>query len=58
MLALAPEDLKDLGTVDFIHLDRSRPSYWQAGIDDILCSVADLVVSEGVPPRSEPEEAA
>eukprot|EP01047_Picozoa_sp_COSAG01_P050774 COSAG01_NODE_5168_length_4438_cov_4.333026_1_plen_1066_part_00 len=51
LLALAPEDLQDLGRkADFIHLDRSRPSYWQAGVDDILTNVADLVLSEGVPP--------
>ncbi len=30
-LVQAPEDLKDLGAVDFIHLDRSRPAYWKAG---------------------------
>ena len=42
LLALAPEDLKGLGSVDFIHLDRSRPRYWEAGIDDILENVADL----------------
>lgn len=26
-LEQAPDDLKDLGAIDFIHLDRSRPAY-------------------------------
>ena len=28
LLSTAPEDLQDLGKVDFIHLDGSRPAYW------------------------------
>ena len=54
LLGLAPADLKDLGKVDFIHLDRSRTSYWNAGIDDVLDSVDRLVASQslgGVMPR-------
>ena len=31
----APADLKDLGNTDFIHLDRSRISYWKAGVKDV-----------------------
>ena len=42
LLSLAPEDLRDLGKVDFIHLDGSRPAYWEAGIGDVLKNAADL----------------
>eukprot|EP01045_Picozoa_sp_COSAG04_P007421 COSAG04_NODE_388_length_15249_cov_7.616502_4_plen_3423_part_00 len=55
LLKLAPEDLKDLGSVDFIHLDRSRPSFWKAGIDDILSNVADLSPDQESEPEPEPE---
>ena len=34
-LAQAPADLKDLGNTDFIHLDRSRVAYWQAGVKEV-----------------------
>ena len=41
LLQLAPVDLQDLGQVaDFIHLDRSRSSYWRAGMDDLLKNIA------------------
>jgi hypothetical protein len=42
LLALAPEDLRDLEeSADFVHLDRSRASYWQVAVDEVL-SVAKL----------------
>eukprot|EP01046_Picozoa_sp_COSAG06_P007956 COSAG06_NODE_397_length_16244_cov_230.792320_16_plen_322_part_00 len=42
LLALAPEDLHDLGRTDFIHLDRSRPAFWQTSVDEVLKNIADL----------------
>ena len=42
LLSTAPEGLQDLGKVDFIHLDGSRPAYWAAGIGDVLKNAADL----------------
>ena len=36
LLAAAPDDLKDLGQVDFIHLDRSDVDYWQLGISKVI----------------------
>ena len=48
LLSLAPSDLQDLGSkADFIHLDGSRPSYWAAGIDDVIKNVNDLVAGAG-----------
>ena len=47
----APEDLKDLGGVDFIHLDRSRPAYWQVGVDEVIKG-ADALASQGIRQRS------
>ena len=47
----APEDLKDLGGVDFIHLDRSRPAYWQVGVDEVMKG-ADALASHGMRQRS------
>jgi len=42
LLMLAPEDLKDLKEVDIIHLDRSRPNYWERGVTEILENVDHL----------------
>ena len=39
----APLDLKDLGAVEFIHLDRSRAAYWETSIDEVVKSMDDLV---------------
>ena len=40
LLGFAPPDLKDLGaTTDFIHLDRSRPEFWEAGIGVVLRNI-------------------
>ena len=47
----APEDLRDLGGVDFIHLDRSRPAYWQVGVDEVIKG-ADALASLGMRQRS------
>ena len=44
-LALAPPDLQYLGGVDFIHLDRSRPAYWQVGVDEVIKG-ADSLASQ------------
>jgi O-acetyl-ADP-ribose deacetylase (regulator of RNase III) len=42
-LGQAPADLKGLGAVDFIHLDRSRAAYWETGIDELLLGMGDLI---------------
>ena len=34
-LGLSPDELKDLGRTYFIHLDRSRITYWDAGVKEI-----------------------
>ena len=47
----APEDLKYLAGVDFIHLDRSRPAYWQVGVDEVMKG-ADALASNGIRQRS------
>jgi predicted acylesterase/phospholipase RssA len=44
-LALAPPDLQHLAGVDFIHLDRSRPAYWQVGVDEVIKG-ADSLASQ------------
>ena len=64
LLSLAPPDLQDLGAkADFIHLDGSRPSYWAAGIDDVVRNMVDLTTQHAqaksqVEPEPEPELAA
>ena len=53
LLSLAPPDLQDLGAkADFIHLDGSRPSYWAAGIDDVVGNMVDLTQAQ---PKAQPE---
>lgn len=47
----APEDLKYLAGVDFIHLDRSRPAYWQVGVDEVIKG-ADALASHAIRQRS------
>jgi hypothetical protein len=43
LLALAPDDLQDLGKLaDFIHLDRSRKEFWAAGVDVVLANMERL----------------
>ena len=38
-LADAPQDLKCLGQIDFIHLDRADRDYWRLGVNKVLrCS--------------------
>lgn len=44
----APSDLKDLGKVDFIHLDRSRPAYWEVGIKEVMAGMDSMRIPEGV----------
>ena len=34
--------MHDAQVADFIHLDRSRSSYWQAGMNDLLTNVTRL----------------
>ena len=34
-LGQAPDDLKDLSDTDFIHMDRSRIRYWNAGVKEV-----------------------
>ena len=66
LLSLAPPDLQDLGAkADFIHLDGSRPSYWAAGIDDVIRNMVDLTTQHAqaksqveLEPEPEPELAA
>eukprot|EP01047_Picozoa_sp_COSAG01_P024051 COSAG01_NODE_1474_length_10192_cov_7.027742_2_plen_2062_part_00 len=54
-LGQAPADLKDLGAVDFIHLDRSRAAYWKAGVDELIQSMDDLVAQNATELELEPE---
>jgi hypothetical protein len=43
LLALAPDDLQDLGKLaDFIHLDRSRKEFWAVGVDVVLANMERL----------------
>lgn len=60
----APPDLRDLGTIDFIHLDSSRPRYWEVGMDEVIDSCLGQVEVESEqeqeqeleqPQHSEPE---
>ena len=48
-LQQAPADLKGLGDVDFIHLDRSRPAYWEAGVKEV-CEAIEAHQSRSVKP--------
>ena len=57
LLALAPSDLQGIGDVDFIHLDRSRPRFWEAGIDELLENITDLQPLSPRPLLVEPEPA-
>ena len=36
LMDTAPDDLKDLGQTDFIHLDRSDVDYWNLGITKVI----------------------
>jgi hypothetical protein len=48
-LGLAPADLQYLGsTADFIHMDDSRPAFWEAGISEIL-RLTNLPAAEALP---------
>ena len=38
-LGQAPADLKDLGSTDFIHLDRSRIAYWEVGVKEVCNAI-------------------
>ena len=40
-LDMAPEDLKDLGKINFIHLDRGDIDYWELGWRKVLWGFAD-----------------
>ena len=54
LLSLAPPNLQDLGAkADFIHLDGSRPSFWTAGIDDVVRNMVDL--TQHTQPKAQPE---
>ena len=44
-LGQAPDDLKDLGATDFIHLDRSRIAYWEAGINEVRRAIEKLAAA-------------
>jgi large subunit ribosomal protein L40e len=58
-IAQAPADLKDLASVDFIDLHRSRPAYWAASVGEVLKNVDDLVAaSRPTSGRAQPSEAA
>ena len=57
LLSLAPPDLQDLGAkADFIHLDGSRPSYWAAGIDDVVRNMVDLTTQHAQAKSQEESE--
>lgn len=51
-LGQAPEDLQDLGKVDFKTLDRVAPAIWNAGIGELIKSIDDLIASS---PEPEPK---
>jgi GTPase SAR1 family protein len=42
-LSQAPEDLKDLGKVDFKTMDQTGPAYWKVSIDELVKSISELV---------------
>ena len=44
-LGQAPDDLKDLGSTDFIHLDRSRPAFWEAGLKEVRTAIEKLAAA-------------
>ena len=44
-LGQAPDDLKDLGRTDFIHLDRSRITYWEAGVKEVHQAIEELAAA-------------
>lgn len=48
-LSLAPPDLRELGSIDFIELVRSDPDYWDAGVDKVLAVVRDAPASFNLP---------
>jgi hypothetical protein len=50
-LSQAPSDLQDLGSVDFIHLDGSRPRYWKAGIEEVMRNIRDIGEQQPRPGR-------
>jgi hypothetical protein len=61
LVALAPPDLRFLGAAaDFIHIDRSRPAFWQTGVDEVIEGANNLIAAatgragneaQGVPAR-------
>jgi hypothetical protein len=67
LLGEAPDDLSTvLSQVDFVDLNRSRPAYWEASVDEVLRSVKWLVAAAptlapgpgpGPGPKPEPEPA-
>ena len=38
-LALAPDDMKDLGNVDWVDLNRNDPEYWEVGIKKVIRAI-------------------
>jgi hypothetical protein len=42
LLGQAPPDLRDLGAVDFLTLDRVSAAIWKTCIDEVIRGVADL----------------
>jgi hypothetical protein len=57
-LSQAPSDLQDLGSVDFIHLDGSRPRYWKAGIEEVMRNIRDIGEQQPHPGRRSARAAA
>ena len=43
LMALAPDDLKFIGGIDFITLDRSDKDYWSVGVEKILKAAGKAV---------------
>ena len=54
-LGQAPEDLKDLGKIDFMALDNISPAIWKTCIDEVIKSVERLVGLQTSPKHLEPE---
>ena len=46
LLAACPPDLRAIGSIDFIALDRSDDEYWQLGVSKIL-RTAPVLLGEG-----------
>ena len=56
-LGEAPEDLQDLGGVDFLSLDRINAAMWKTCIDEVVNNVERMCTQSQPEPEPEPEPA-